>query len=166
MSEIEILPFASAHLEQLIKIWNSIVAQGETFPQKEPLDMKDGFSFFSSQTFTGVAVKDHRVFGFYILHPNNIGRCSKIANASYGVIETARGQGIGKKLVLHSLKTAKEKGFRILQFNAVVKTNHRAISLYKALGFKELGTIPGAYENIRGNYEDIVLFYFNLMELK
>lgn len=53
-----------------------------------------------------------------------------------------------------------------MQFNAVVKTNLPAINLYKALGFKELGTIPGAYESIRGNYEDIVLFYYNLMELK
>lgn len=166
MSEIEILPFDVTHLEQLITIWNSIVAQGETFPQKEPLDMEDGLSFFSSQTFTGVAVKDHRILGFYILHPNNIGRCSKIANASYGVTEAARGQGIGKKLVLHSLKTAKEKGFRILQFNAVVKTNLPAISLYKALGFKELGTIPRAYESIRGEYKDIELFYYNLTELK
>ena len=89
MSEIEILHFDSTHLEQLIKIWNSIVAQGETFPQKEPLDMEEGLSFFSNQTFAGVAVKDHRIFGFYILHPNNIGRCSKIANASYGVTEAA-----------------------------------------------------------------------------
>ncbi len=53
-----------------------------------------------------------------------------------------------------------------MQFNAVVKTNLPAVSLYKALGFKELGTIPGAYENIRGKYEDILLFYYNLMELK
>ena len=53
-----------------------------------------------------------------------------------------------------------------MQYNAVVKTNLPAISLYKALGFKELGTIPEAYENIRGEYEDIVLFYYNLMDLK
>ena len=109
MSEIEILPFDSTHLEQLIKIWNSIVAQGEPFPQKEPLDMKDGFSFFSNQTFTGVAVKDHRILGFYILHPNNIGRCSKIANASYGVTEAARGQGIGKNWSSIPLKPQKKK---------------------------------------------------------
>ena len=109
MSEIEILPFDSTHLEQLIKIWNSIVSQGETFPQKEPLDMKDGFSFFSNQTFAGVAVKDHRIFGFYILHPNNIGRCSKIANASYGVTEAARGQGIGKNWFSIPLKPQKKK---------------------------------------------------------
>ena len=96
MSEIEILPFDSTHLEQLITSWNSIVSQGETFPQKEPLDMNEGLSFFSNQTFTGVAVKDHRILGFYILHPNNIGRCSKIANASYCVTEAARGQGIGE----------------------------------------------------------------------
>lgn len=71
-----------------------------------------------------------------------------------------------EKLILHPIKTAKEKGYRILQFNAVVKTNLPAISLYKALGFKELGTIPGAYESIRGEYEDILLFYYNLMDLK
>lgn len=53
-----------------------------------------------------------------------------------------------------------------MQFNAVVKTNLPAISLYKALGFKELGTIPGAYESIREEYEDILLFYYNLMDLK
>lgn len=92
MSEIEILPFDVTHLEQLITIWNSIVAQGETFTQKEPLGMEED-----------------RTLGFYILHPNNIERCSKIANASYGVTETARGQGIGKRLVLHSLKTQKIK---------------------------------------------------------
>lgn len=108
MSEIEILPFDSTHLEQLIKIWNSIVAQGETFPQKEPLDMEDGFSFFSNQTFTGLALKDHRILGFYILHPNNIGRCSKIANASYGVTEAARGQGIGKNWFSIPLKPQKK----------------------------------------------------------
>lgn len=109
MAEIEILPFDSTHLEQIIKIWNSIVEQGETFPQKETLDMTEGLSFLSNQTFTGVAVKDHRIFGFYILHHNNIGRCSKIANASYGVKEAARGQGIGKNWFSIPLKLQKKK---------------------------------------------------------
>ena len=39
----------------------------------------------------------------------------------------------------------KEFGFRILQFNAVVETNHHAIHLYERLGFKRLGTISGGF---------------------
>jgi len=46
-----------------------------------------------------------------------------------------RGKGIGEKLVVHSMDKAKELGFKILQFNAVVKSNKRALRLYEKLGF-------------------------------
>jgi hypothetical protein len=40
---------------------------------------------------------------------------------------------------------AKELGFRILQFNAVVASNAAALHLYKKLGFVQLGAIPAAF---------------------
>ena len=40
--------------------------------------------------------EDGRVLGLYILHPNNVGRCGHIANASYAVSSAARGKGIGR----------------------------------------------------------------------
>ena len=55
----------------------------------------------------------------------------------------ARGLHIGEQLVLHSLKTAKALGFRVMQFNAVVATNIHARHLYERVGFQQLGTIPG-----------------------
>lgn len=70
-----------------------------------------------------------------------------------------RGKGIGEKLVQHCMSKAKELGFRILQFNAVVKSNQRALRLYEKLGFVKLGVIPGGFLNKDGTYEDIIPHY-------
>ena len=53
-------------------------------------------------------------------------------------------------------------GFKILQFNAVVKTNYSARHLYEKLGFKPLGVIPGGFLKKDGVYEDIVPYYHEL----
>ena len=50
----------------------------------------------------------------------------------------------------------------MLQFNAVVASNVKAIKLYEALGFVRLGTVPKGFENKEGVFEDIILFYHTL----
>ena len=143
-------------------IWNEVVREGNAFPQDGELSSSDAHSFFFSQSFTGVAEESDTITGLYILHPNNVGRCSHIANASYAVASSHRGQHIGRLLVEHSLEKAKELGFRILQFNAVVRTNESARKLYESLGFAPLGVIPGGFRMDDGHYEDIVP-YFHLL---
>ena len=54
---------------------------------------------------------------------------------------------------------AKELGYRILIFNAVVKGNDRAIQLYTKLGFQRVGVIPGGYLLKNGVYQDIYVYY-------
>ena len=98
----------------------------------------------------------------YILHPNNVGRCGHIANASYAVKSSCRGKGAGKVIVEHCLFIAKQKGFKVLQFNAVVASNIKAVKLYENLGFVKLGTVPKGFENKEGVFEDIILFYHTL----
>lgn len=131
------------------------------FPQTEMLNEKTGEEFFSSQSFTGVAVDadSGEVAGLYILHPNNVGRCGHICNASYAVRSDLRGNHIGEQLVTHCMKTAKELGFGILQFNAVVKSNKPALHLYEKLGFVKLGVIPSGFRMKDGSYEDIIPHY-------
>ena len=63
---------------------------------------------------------------FTFLHPNNIGRCGHICNASYAVSSQARGLHIGEKLVSDCLIQGKLDGLRLLQFNAVVASNIHA----------------------------------------
>ena len=146
----------------MMEIWNRIVEDANAFPQMEKLTEQEAKDFFSSQTFTGVAIGDDQVLGLYILHPNNIGRCGHIANSSYGVDEKYRGQNIGEKLVRHSLEMGRKFGFSILQFNAVVSTNASAIHLYEKIGFHKLGVIPKGFLLGNGSYEDIILYYIEL----
>lgn len=159
--ELVIRAFERKDLPEMTAIWNQVVEDGVAFPQLELLDENSGAAFFSEQSFTGVAVDVNtgEIAGLYILHPNNVGRCGHICNASYAVKKEIRGQHIGEKLVLHCLAKAKELGFGLLQFNAVVKSNHAALHLYEKLGFVKLGAIPKGFLMKDGTYEDIILYY-------
>ena len=149
-------------MKDLIRIWNEVVEEGIAFPQEELLDAETGAAFFAAQSYTGVAEEDGKILGLYILHPNNVGRCGHICNASYAVASDQRGKHIGERLVLDCLKMGSELGFRVLQFNAVVKTNTHARHLYERLGFTQLGTIPGGFRMKDGHYEDICPYYHEL----
>ena len=151
----------------MIRIWNEVVEEGIAFPQEELLDEQSGKAFFASQSACGVAVRrsgnapdeSEEILGLYILHPNNVGRCGHIANASYAVASKSRGLHIGEKLVLDCKEQARRLGFRILQFNAVIETNIHARHLYERLGFVQLGAIPGGFRMPDGTYENICPYY-------
>ena len=98
----------------------------------------------------------------YILHPNNVGRCGHICNASYAVSPGMRGRHVGEQMVRHCMAKGKELGFGILQFNAVVRTNTAALRLYEKLGFTRLGVIPGGFLLKDGSREDIIPHYIAL----
>ena len=161
--EITVRKYESTDIKPAVSIWNEIVEEGIAFPQLELLDEKTGEEFFQGQSYTGVAVDENgAVVGLYILHPNNIGRCGHLCNASYAVKKELRGQHIGEILVRDCMKTAKTLGFGILQFNAVVKSNKAALALYKKLGFVQLGVIPNGFLMKDGRYEDIIPHYIAL----
>ena len=159
---VEIRGYAQQDIAGMAEVWNEVVRDGIAFPQEETLDERSAAEFFASQTHCGVAVEDGRVIGLYILHPNNVGRCGHIANASYAVGSAARGKGVGRRLVEDSMAQGKAHGFRVLQFNAVVATNAGARHLYEKLGFVQLGTIPGGFRMPDGTYADICPYYHDL----
>ena len=156
---IKIRAFKDEDIKAMAEIWNDIVEDGIAFPQTEKLTEDSAKEFFSSQTYCAVALSEDEVVGLYILHPNNVGRCAHICNASYAVKKDKRGNHIGEALVKDCIQQGKECGFRILQFNAVVKTNYSARHLYEKLGFVPLGTIPNGFLMKRGEYEDIIPHY-------
>ncbi|MBR7021310.1 MAG: GNAT family N-acetyltransferase [Lachnospiraceae bacterium] len=159
---MQVREYTKGDLPEMIRIWNEVVDEGVAFPQEEMLDEAGGEAFFASQSYSGVAVEDGKVYGLYILHPNNIGRCGHICNASYAVSSEARGRHIGEMLVKDCLRTGRELGFRVLQFNAVVESNVHARHLYERLGFVQLGTIPGGFRMKDGHYENICPYYHEL----
>ncbi len=147
-----------------IEIWNEVVRDGIAFPQEEELNEISGDEFFSAQSFTGLAkdTETGEILALYILHPNNVGRCGHISNASYAVKKNLRGRHIGELIVKHCIEKARELGFKILQFNAVVAENIHARNLYRRLGFIELGTIPKGFRMPDGTFSDIVPQFLSL----
>ena len=158
---IKIRSYQTQDAAKAAEVWNQVVEDGLAFPQEETLTAETGDQFFKEQTYTGIAVntENNEIVGLYILHPTNVGRCGHICNASYTVRRDIRGQHIGEKLVKHCIAQGKTCGFRVLQFNAVVKSNTGALALYKKLGFTQLGVIPGGFLNKDGEYEDIIPHY-------
>ena len=162
-TQVTVRSFAAEDLPAMASIWNEVVSDGIAFPQEDLLTPESAAEFFGEQTRSAVAVlEDGTVAGLYILHPNNIGRCGHIANASYAVSSLYRGLHVGEKLVADSLKSAKEHGFRVMQFNAVVESNTHARHLYERLGFVPLEIIPGGFRMKDGHYENICPYYHEL----
>lgn len=151
-------------IEEMCAIWNEVVREGNAFPQTNELDFAAAETFFAEQSYCGVAEdkESGRLAGMYILHPNNVGRCGHISNASYAVASGMRGKHTGEALVKDCLKQAKILGFKILQFNAVVASNTAALNLYEKLGFIRLGVIKDGFLMPSGEYEDIIPHYISL----
>ena len=103
--KLKIKKYEKTDLKDAVMIWNQVVEDGVAFPQTEPLTEETGHTFFEEQSFTGIAYDERsgEIVGLYILHPNNIGRCGHICNASYAVRADMRGQHIGELLVKHCM---------------------------------------------------------------
>ena len=94
-----------------------------------------------------VACDGPRVLGAAKMGPNRPGPGSHVSTASFMVSGDARGRGVGRALGEYALSWAREQGYAAMQFNAVVESNHAAVRLWQALGFRIVGTVPEAFEH-------------------
>ncbi len=160
----EIKDIQEGDLPQAIDVFNEVIDEGAAFPWEEDLTLESGRDFFFSQDACRVAVsEDGEVLAVAIVHPNAIGRSGHIANGSYAVSSKCRGQHIGDKLVRDSLLVAKNLGYRMMQFNAVVKSNIHAQHLYERIGFQKIGCIEGGFRNINDEFEDMFVYVYELV---
>ncbi|MDL2253509.1 GNAT family N-acetyltransferase [Ruminococcaceae bacterium OttesenSCG-928-I18] len=154
-----ILPYLEKDVEQLCSIWNEVIEKDDAFVFERPFGMAEFTEMLQSQSGVYCATEGDKVKGFYILHPNFPGRSGHIANASYAVAGECRGEGVGKRLALHSLEKAKETGFTGMQFNAVVAKNHAANRLWSSLGFQKIGEVPNAFRMRNGQMSALIIYY-------
>lgn len=110
--KIKIREYQPQDVEAMIAIWNEIVKEGNAFPQEEYLIKESGTDFFAAQSYCGVAEQEgsETLLGLYILHPNHIGRCGHISNASYAVSSKSRGNAYRRKAGERQHPTGKESG--------------------------------------------------------
>jgi ribosomal protein S18 acetylase RimI-like enzyme len=158
--DISFRTYKKEEVTYLKEIWNDILEDGIAFPGDIPYDETGFEKMLKDQTAVICILVDQEVAGYFILHPNNIGRCGHIANASYAISKKYRGQKLAEPLVKKSIEQAKEAGFRGIQFNAVVAGNLAAIHTYQKIGFAMIGTIPKGFRLKNGEYSDMHIMYF------
>jgi L-amino acid N-acyltransferase YncA len=156
---------AKADRDAIWEIFHEVVAADDTYAIDPHMSREEALAYwFGVDTQTYVAESAGRVAGTYILRSNQPGGGSHVANAAFMVAPDARGQGIGRAMGEHCLSEARRLRFRGMQFNFVVSTNESAVRLWKDLGFKIAGTLPGAFKHPEKGYVDVYVMFRSLLQ--
>ncbi|AOA61926.1 Putative histone acetylase [Komagataella phaffii CBS 7435] len=173
---ITVYPFQSSAqvpkrlLQQIHHLLNYEVEQGDTYPQKEPLDDQQFFNYYAPN-FVAVALRGDfhdasieslktiedfsKIFlGSFYIKPNYVGRCSHICNGGFLVHPSARGEGLGSKMGKVYLKWAPKLGYSYSIFNLVFESNTASCRIWDKLGFNKIGVIPRA-ANLKGHSKNV-----------
>jgi L-amino acid N-acyltransferase YncA len=130
------------------KIFREVVSGEDTYVFAADAPESDARAYwFGPGVASFVAISGQEITGMYKLVANYRDLGSHVANASFMVSPRARGKGIGREMGLRALAEAKARGFLAMQFNFVVSTNTRAVSLWKSLGFEIVGTLPKVFRH-------------------
>ena len=150
---------ASDH-ETIWALVEPVFRAGETYPVPRDISRKDGLAYWLAPEKTlFVAEDENKLVGLYYIKPNTGGGGSHICNCGYITSKAHRGKGIAKKLCAHSMNFAKENGYRGMQYNLVISTNIAAVNLWKKMGFKIVGTLPGVFNHPdKGDVDAFVMF--------
>jgi GNAT superfamily N-acetyltransferase len=111
---------------------------------------------------TLVALEEGDLLGTAKMGPNRPGRGAHIATASFMVNPEFQGRGVGRALGEYVIERARGDGYRAIQFNAVVESNHGAVHLWQQLGFSILATVPEAYDHQVDGFVGLHVMYRKL----
>lgn len=155
-----IRPATEADEDAVWTIFHAVVTPGDTYVFDPHMSRDDALEYwFRPDTHTYVAEREDRVVGTYILRPNQPGLGSHVANAAFMVSPLTRRSGVGKDMGEHCLAEARRLGFRAMQFNIVVSTNEPAVRLWRELGFRIVGTLPGVFRHATLGFVDAYVMF-------
>lgn len=161
---VEIRPATNEDRDAIWDIFHELVIAGDTYAFDPNISRDEALAYWlRADTHCYIAKQDGRVVGTYILKANQAGGGSHVANAAFMVASDAQGSGVGRRMAEHCLGEARRLGFRAMQFNFVISTNESAIRLWQKLGFKTVGTLPGAFRHPKRGYVDVYVMFRSLL---
>jgi L-amino acid N-acyltransferase YncA len=148
---MQLFHIRKATIQDQDAIWNilqPIIKKGAAFAY-HPLTTKEEMIAYwcDAKKHTYVALVDDSIAGTFFIQDNQPGLGSHIANAGYAVSERYGAKGLGRFMGVYSLEEAKRLGYTAMQFNLVVKSNEKAVNLWKELQFEVIGEIPDAFHH-------------------
>ena len=127
---IEIRRTIPADTDALWAILEPVIRAGETYDFPRDTTRQAALAaWLDVENSCYVAEDEGRILGTYVLHPNRKGAGAHVANCGYMTAAGAHGRGVASAMCRHSLDEARKAGFRAMQFNFVVASNHRAVAL-------------------------------------
>ncbi|WP_196259241.1 GNAT family N-acetyltransferase [Pelagibacterium limicola] len=157
---MHIRPATQADAPAIWSIIEPVIRAGETYTLDPDLSRDEALAYWmgaDKQVF--VAEDSGAILGTYYLRPNQQGGGRHVCNCGYVTAQAAAGKGIARRMCEHSLETARAQGYRAMQFNFVVSTNERAVSLWQKMGFEIVGRLPGAFRHPTLGYVDALVMY-------
>ena len=139
---LQIRPYKAADWPAVWALLEPVFRAGESFPHDPAITEAEAQLAWVEQTQAVMVAVDAAgaVVGTYYLKPNSLALGAHVANAGYVVAEHCRRQGIGSRLCQHSLKAARRLGFRVV------------------------GTLPGAFRHKQLGFVDALVMVQALVE--
>lgn len=132
---------------------------GDTYAIPMDITQREAISYWRSASHRVYVAEEDEIIGSYYLKTNQQGGGDHVCNAAFITSPAARGRGVARTMLQHAIDTAREAGFRAMQFNFVVETNAGAIRLWRSEGFEVVGRLPKAFRHPeRGDVDALVMF--------
>ena len=160
---MQIRKATAADYDAVWAILEPVIRGGETYALPREMQREDALRYwFAPEAEVFLAEIDGEVAGTYKLVPNQRGGGSHVANCGYVTAGNRTGAGVASAMCEHSLRYAKTRGYRAMQFNFVVSTNERAVRLWERFGFRIVGRLPEAFLHPEHGYVDALVMYTTL----
>lgn len=144
-------------------ILKPVFRAGDTYTIDPDISRVDALAYWCGPAHrTHVAEADGQILGTYYLRRNQAGGGSHVCNCGYVTAPAARGRGVARAMLEHSLDLAPRLGYRAMQYNFVVATNTRAVRTWQAYGFDIVGRLPGAFDHPTEGFVDALVMYKQL----
>jgi ribosomal protein S18 acetylase RimI-like enzyme len=158
--ELLIREIGADEFSRLWPIMKAVIAGGDTYNYPADLTLETACQWWTAPpAHCFLAERHNELLGGYTMRPNQPGLGNHVANASYMVSPSARGQGVASAMCEHSLQRARDAGFTAMQFNCVVSTNTTAVRLWERHGFTIVGQVPGAFRHAIHGPTDIYVMH-------
>lgn len=159
-TDVTIRPAVHGDRDAIWSILEPTIRDGETYTLPRDLPREQALDYwFANGHEVFVADRGGKVAGTYFLQANQQGGGAHVANCGYMTARWATGRGLARAMCAHSLETARSRGFRAMQFNFVVATNHRAVRIWQSFGFEIVGRLPGAFQHPTEGFVDALVMF-------